>query len=114
MSHIFFMFFFSITYGDLMAIVESLEGLMPIIIPFVIGLVVGLLVKTALKFAVGILALVVLMSFAGYSVPSVRDLIGRAVSRLPALFDKGQGLLNALPFTAPAFIIGLLIGVWWQ
>ncbi len=87
---------------------------MPIVIPFVIGLVVGLLIKTALKFAVGVLALVVLLSFAGASVPSVRGLMERAVSRLPALFDKGQSLLNALPFTAPAFVIGLLIGIWWK
>lgn len=111
------MLFFSIINGDLMAIsgIGGLEGLLPIIVPFLIGLVVGLLIKTALKLAIGIVALAVLLSWGGYAgFPSVRELFDKAQSTLPALFGKGKGLLNTLPFTAPAFIIGLLIGIWWQ
>ncbi|KXA93349.1 hypothetical protein AKJ65_06380 [candidate division MSBL1 archaeon SCGC-AAA259E19] len=95
------------------AIMPLVERLVPYAIPFLIGLVCGLLVKTFLKLAVGILALSALLSWGGYAeFPSVRELFGRAQSLLPELFRQWEGWIGTLPFTAPPFIIGLLIGIW--
>jgi|GEM_PF-2118971 len=91
------------------------ESLIPYVIPFLIGLIVGLLLRTMLKFAVGVLALAVLLSWGGYSrFPSIQELFQRAESTLPQLFGEGGGLLNVLPVTAPAFVVGLVVGLWWS
>lgn len=93
----------------------GIEGLIPIIIPFLIGLICGLLVKTALKFAIGIVALAVVLSWGGYAgFPSVQELFNKAQNSLPKLFGEGKGLLNSLPYTAPSFVVGLLVGIWWD
>lgn len=93
----------------------GIESLIPYVIPFLIGLVVGLLARTLLKVAVGVFALAVLLSWGGYKgFPSVRELFERAEATIPKLFGEGRGLLNSLPITAPAFIVGLVIGIWWS
>ncbi len=93
----------------------GIESLIPIVIPFLVGLVCGLLLKTALKIAVGILALAVLLSWGGYAgFPSIQELFQKAQASLPQLFGEGRGFLNAIPYTAPAFVIGLVIGIWWS
>ncbi len=97
-----------------MGIVSSI---LPIIIPFVIGLLVGLLLKTALKLAVGIVAVAVLLSWAGYNVPSINEFFQRAKNTLPQLIEgEGflQSLVGSLPYTTPAFVIGLALGIWWS
>lgn len=95
--------------------IESIEGLIPIILPFLVGLIVGLLLKTALKFAVGIFALAVILSWGGYmGFPSIEELFNKAQAALPQLFGEGKTLLNTLPYTAPSFVIGLVIGIWWS
>lgn len=92
-----------------------IETLIPYVIPFLIGLIVGLLVRTMLKLAVSILALAVLLSWGGYAgFPSVKELFQRAEATLPKIFGEGKGLLNSLPITAPAFVLGLVIGIWWS
>ncbi len=94
--------------------ISGIEGLIPLVIPFLIGLVCGLLIKTALKIAVGILALAVLLSWGGYAgFPSVQELFQKAQKALPQLWE-GKGFVNAIPYTAPAFVIGLVVGIWWS
>lgn len=91
----------------------AIEGLIPYVVPFVVGIIVGLLAKTLLKVAVGVFALAVILSWGGYeSFPSVQQLFDKVQSSLPEIFDGGHGFLNALPVTAPSFVIGLLIGIW--
>ncbi|KXB05571.1 hypothetical protein AKJ50_00600 [candidate division MSBL1 archaeon SCGC-AAA382A13] len=92
----------------------SIESLLPFVVPFLIGLICGLLVKVALKLAIGILALTVILSWGGYKkFWSIQELFDKAQEALPKLFGEGRGLLNSLPYTAPSFIVGLLIGIWW-
>jgi len=100
-----------------MEIMSVVGPIIPIIIPFVLGLVVGLLLKTALKLAVGIVAVAVLLSWAGYNVPSIQEFFQRAKDTLPQLME-GEGFLSSLvgslPYTTPAFVIGLALGVWFS
>lgn len=92
----------------------AIEGLIPYAVPFIVGLIVGLLAKTLLKVAVGVFALAVILSWGGYeSFPSVQELFSNGQSYLPKIFGEGEGFLNSLPVTAPSFVIGLFIGIYW-
>lgn len=92
----------------------NIEVLIPLVLPFVIGLIVGLLARTMLKVAVGILALAILLPYAGSKgFPSIRDLLNKAMENLPQLIKTGQGWADALPYTAPPFIVGVVIGIFW-
>lgn len=87
----------------------SIETLIPLVLPFIIGLIVGLLARTMLKVAVLIVALAILLPYAGYKgFPSIQELFGKA----DLLIDTGRGWIDCLPYTAPAFIIGLVIGIY--
>lgn len=86
--------------------------LIPIIIPFVIGLLVGVIIKHTIKLAFVVIALILVLGAIGYiTLPSVQDIMAKAVEYLPKIWEFG-GLLNILPYSSIMFIIGLALGLW--
>ncbi len=93
---------------------ESLGALVPILVLFAIGFIAGKLLKTAIKFAVGAILIAVLLSWVGYNVPSISEVYDRTADFLGAE-ENGimYSLAGGLPLTAPPFLVGLAIGIWW-
>lgn len=90
-----------------------MEWLIPVAITFVIGVLVGALVKQGLKLLIGLIALIGVLSAAGYvGVPGVKEIFDRGMEQFPKLFGEAQTWFNMLPFGSISFLLGLALGFW--
>ncbi|MCP8323909.1 MAG: hypothetical protein L6N96_07020 [Candidatus Methylarchaceae archaeon HK02M2] len=86
--------------------------IVPIAIPFIIGFLVGIIIKKTIKLALIILALVLILGAVGYiMLPSVQDVMQKAIEYLPKIWEAGS-LLNLLPYSTITFLVGLALGLW--
>ena len=94
-----------------MSIPPELAWLVPIAVPFIIGLLIGVVIKTAAKLAIVIVIIVIVLVFTGVLGLTFQDIFTQALEFLPKLFGAGSGLLNLLPYSSVAFLIGLGLGI---
>ncbi|MCP8303905.1 MAG: hypothetical protein H3Z50_00295 [archaeon] len=86
--------------------------IVPIIVPFIIGLLIGVIIKHTIKLALVIIALILILGAVGYiTLPSLQEIMQKAVETLPMIWEAG-GLLNLLPYSSVMFLIGLALGLW--
>lgn len=95
-----------------MPIAPEIAWLVPIIVPFIIGLLVGFLIKHTLKLIFIIVALVIVLVVTGILSVGFSDLYDQATNFLPKLSAAGSAVINLLPYSSIAFLIGLGIGLW--
>ncbi|MER3601754.1 MAG: hypothetical protein C4339_03445 [Nitrososphaerota archaeon] len=93
--------------------VDAAAGLVVgVAVPFVMGLLVGAAVKRTIKLLVVIMALALLLVAFGYVSLSFSELLRAAQAYLPKLLSAGGQLLNILPYSSAAFLVGLALGLW--
>lgn len=85
--------------------------------PLVGGVLVGVVAKRALKLALALLMLIlVLAGFMYTQLPDLRILAVKAKEILPQLLPwiqtGGGSLLYILPYSSAMFLIGLVLGLW--
>ena len=93
-----------------MSIPPELAWLIPIAVPFIIGLLIGVVIKTAAKLAIVIVVIVIVLVFTGVLSLTFGDIFTQAMEFLPKIFGAGSGLLNLLPYSSIAFLVGLAVG----
>jgi uncharacterized membrane protein (Fun14 family) len=93
-----------------MSIPPEVAWLIPIVLPFIIGLLVGVVIKRGLKLLVVVVALIIVLIATGIVSLTFGDLYATAMQFLPRLYDLGNELLNILPYSSVAFLIGLALG----
>jgi uncharacterized membrane protein (Fun14 family) len=93
-----------------MLIPPEIAWLIPVVLPFIIGLLVGIVIKKGLKLLVVIVALIIILIATGIVSLTFSDLFAATMQVLPKLYDVGIGLLNVLPYSSIAFLIGLALG----
>ena len=94
-----------------MSIPPELAWLIPIAVPFIIGLLIGVVIKTAAKLAIVIVVIVIVLVFTGVLSLAFQDIFTQAMQFLPKIFATGGTLLNLLPYSSVAFLIGLGLGL---
>jgi uncharacterized membrane protein (Fun14 family) len=94
-----------------MAIPPEIAWLIPIVLPFIIGLLVGAIVKRAFKLLIAVVALIIVLAATGVLSLTFSNFYDAALNFLPKLYDVGNGLLNFLPYSSVAFLIGLALGL---
>ena len=94
-----------------MSIPPEIAWLIPVVLPFIIGLLVGVIVKKGLKLLVAVVALIIVLVATGVLSLTFSNLYDAALNFLPKLYDVGNGLLNILPYSSVAFLIGLALGL---
>lgn len=82
-----------------------------IAILFLIGLLVGVVAKRAVKLAIAIVSLVILLGVAGYVSPPSQETIYHAFSQT-GVFSSAVQVATVLPVSSAAFLVGLAIGIW--
>ena len=90
----------------------EIAWIIPVIMPLIIGLIVGLIVKHTIKLMFAITALVILFVFLGVISIAYQDIFDQALKLLPRIIGTGSGLVDVLPYSSLAFIIGLALGLW--
>ena len=95
-----------------MPIPSEIAWLVPIVVPLILGLLIGLLIKNALKLIFVIIALVIILVVTGALSLGFSDLYDQATKFLPKLSAAGSAVVNLLPYSSIAFLIGLGIGLW--
>lgn len=95
-----------------MPIPPEISWLVPLVLPFIVGLLAGLLVKRTISLVVLGIALIAVLSTAGYISLGVRDVYKEAMNYLPRLISTGNDLKDVLPYSSPAFLVGLALGLW--
>ena len=93
-----------------MSIPPEVAWLIPIVLPFIIGLLVGVVIKRGLKLLVVIVALIIVLIATGIVSLTFSDLFAATMQFLPKVYDLGHELLNVLPYSSVAFLIGLALG----
>src|SRR5271157_136554 len=98
--------------GETMSIPPEIAWVVPIVVPFIIGLLVGAVVKRVLKLVVFVVALVVILVATGVLSLTYSGLFSQAMQFLPKIYDVGRGILNVLPYSSLAFLLGFLLALW--
>ena len=98
--------------GFHMAIPPEVAWLVPVVIPFVVGILLGAIVKRTVKLAFAVAALVIILVGTGIISLTLTDVFDKAMELLPRLIETGEGVLDALPYSSGAFLVGLGIGLW--
>jgi len=83
---------------------------------FIIGMLLGVIIKRAIKLALAIVSLVVLLAVTGYlnlawSTPSA-DTIYYVFNGAQPIASQAIGLASLLPISSATFLIGAAIGLW--
>jgi FUN14 family len=83
---------------------------------FVIGILLGVIIKRAIKLALAIVSLVVLLAVTGYlnlawSTPSANT-IYYVFNGAQPVATQAVGLASLLPISSATFLIGAAIGLW--
>jgi len=99
-------------FGKNMSIPPEIAWLVPVVLPFIIGLLVGAIIKKTFKVLILITALIILLVATGIISLTFRGLFAEAMNFLPKLYNAGYGILNVLPYSSIAFLIGLALGLW--
>lgn len=92
--------------------IEGIEALVPLLIPFILGLLLGVIVKKGFELILLVAATVLILSATGYISYGIGDLKAAAMKYLPNIIGKAQSKLALLPYSTPAFLVGLAIGLW--
>lgn len=87
----------------------ELGPLLPILAPFIIGFLVGMIIKRGLKLIFPIIALIIVLVVTGAISVGISDIWTNAANAFPNIGGAGN-LINVLPFTSLAFIVGFVIG----
>jgi uncharacterized membrane protein (Fun14 family) len=95
-----------------MSVPPEVAWLVPLVLPFLLGFVVGAIIKRALKLLIAVAALVILLVVMGSL--TFTDIYKRALELLPTITGKAQELINILPYTSGAFLVGLALGLFWK
>jgi len=95
-----------------MSIPPEIAWIVPVVVPFIIGLLVGAVIKKALTLVVLIIALVIVLVATGVVSLTFQDIWEKAMQFLPRLYETGSGLINVLPYSSAAFLVGLALGLW--
>ena len=90
----------------------EIAWIVPVIIPLLIGLVVGAILKNTLKLIFTLAVLVILLVMTGYIGLTFQNIFDQAMMFLPRIIQTGTGWVEALPYSATTFIIGLILGFW--
>ena len=90
----------------------EIAWIVPIVVPFIVGVVVGFVTKHAIKLVFAIAALIVLLVLTGYISISYQDILAQALKLLPRIISTGIGLVDILPWSSLAFVVGLAFGLW--
>ncbi|KXA95752.1 hypothetical protein AKJ65_00815 [candidate division MSBL1 archaeon SCGC-AAA259E19] len=91
----------------------SIESLYPVVIsavfPLVLGLLIGAIVKSALKYLLGVLAVLAVAPYFGYEkLPKMGEFIDMAREG----FGLGKDFYGFLPIHSGFFVVGAAIGFW--
>jgi len=87
--------------------------IIPLVIPFIIGLLVGVLVKRTAKLIVVLVALILVLGAVGCAqLPTISEVLVKALVYLPVIKKEAGTLINILPYSSATFLIGLAIGLW--
>jgi uncharacterized membrane protein (Fun14 family) len=83
---------------------------------FIIGILLGVIIKRAIKLALAIVSLVVLLAATGYlnlawSTPSANT-VYYVFNRAQPVATQAIGLASLLPISSATFLIGAAIGLW--
>lgn len=95
-----------------MPISSQISWLVPLVLPFVIGLLAGLVVKRTISLIALGIALVAVLSATGYISMEVSDIYEKPMDFLPQVINTESGIKNILPYSSPAFLLGLALGLW--
>ncbi len=95
-----------------MAVPPEFAWLVPVVIPLVIGLLVGAIIRRTLKLVMTVGALVIVLVALGFISLTFQDIYDSAMEVLPSVINTGQGVLDALPYSSTAFLIGVALGLW--
>ena len=90
----------------------EIAWIIPVIIPAIIGLLVGLIAKRSIKLMFSVAALVVLLVLIGLVSLTFQDVFDQAMKLLPRIIATGSGVIDVLPYSSTAFLIGLGLGLW--
>jgi len=86
--------------------------IVPMVIPFIIGLLIGFVVKRSVKLIFIIAALAIVLIATGLISFTFQDIYDKAMEFLPRIISTGMGLIDVLPYSSVAFLIGLALGLW--
>ena len=95
-----------------MSVPPEVAWLIPLLVPFIIGLLIGAIIKRTAKLLFAVAALIIVLIATGTVSMSSKDIYNSVMKYLPEAIEKGQSWLNLLPYSAPAFLIGLALGLW--
>jgi uncharacterized membrane protein (Fun14 family) len=93
-----------------LSIPPEIAWIIPIVLPLIIGLLVGAIIKKGFKLLMLVIVLIIVLIATGVLTLTFSDLFTEAMKILPKLYDVGIGWLNALPYSAITFVIGLVLG----
>jgi uncharacterized membrane protein (Fun14 family) len=93
-----------------MSIPLEIAWMVPVALPFIIGLLAGVVIKKGFKLLIAVVALIIVLVLTGVLSLTFTGLFDEAMKFLPKLYDVGHGLLNVLPYSSVAFLIGLALG----
>jgi hypothetical protein len=97
----------------LMEILVEYAWIIPLVIPFIVGLLVGVIVKRAAKLIIVLVALIIVLGAVGYTqLPTLNEILARALVYLPLIKKEAGVLLNLIIYSYTTFLIGLAIGLW--
>lgn len=92
--------------------VSEMAWIVSLAAPFLIGLLVGLVVKRTFKLVILIFALIIVLAATGYISLTFTDIYDNAMTFLPRIVNTGIALVDVLPYSSTAFLIGLALGLW--
>ena len=95
-----------------MSIPSEIAWLIPFVLPFVVGLLAGAIIRRAARLLLLVVALMIVLSAAGYVSFGMQDIYDKAMNVLPKLIDTGEGVKDAIRYTSTAFLLGLALGLW--
>lgn len=95
-----------------MAIPAEFAWLVPTVLPFIIGLLVGAIIKRTFQLLIAVVALIIVLVAIGVISLTVQDVYSRSLEILPNLINTGRSLVDILPYSSVAFLIGLGLGLW--
>jgi uncharacterized membrane protein (Fun14 family) len=79
---------------------------------FLAGLMIGVVAKRAVKLAVALVGLVVILTAAGYVATPNPQTIFNVFSQSGGAISQAEQFAMILPVSSAAFLIGLAIGLW--
>ena len=96
-----------------MEIPPEYAWIVPVVVPLIMGLLVGAILKRTVKLSMLLLGLIIALGAVGYTqIPTVHDILAKALMYLPIIMKEAGVLINILPYSSATFLIGLAIALW--